>query len=69
MKSIKTIESRIKKLQTRLEKKPLAENFGDKEQFELARFIGDIYQYPYGTRLIIEDRIIDFSNWCANYTR
>ena len=60
MKSIKTIESRLKK-------KPLVENFGDKEIRELEDFIGDIYEYPYGTRLIVQDRIQDFCDWCANY--
>jgi len=69
MKSIKTIESKIKKLQTRLEKKPLIENFGDKEQRELEDFVGDIYEYPYGDRLIIQDRMKDFFEWCINYTR
>jgi len=68
MKSIKTIESKIKQLQGRLKKKLLVENFGDKEQKILEDFVGDIYEYPYAERLIITDRIDDFSQWCMNYT-
>ena len=68
MKSIKLIEQKIKQLQTKLKNKSLAENFGDKEQRILEDFVGDIYEYPYGTRLIIQDRIHDFSEWCMNYT-
>ena len=68
MKSIKLVELKIKQLQAGLKKKSLVENFGDKEQRILEGFVGDVYEYPYGTRLIIQDRIHDFSEWCMNYT-
>jgi len=68
MKSIKTIESKIKKLKTRLKKKEIVENFGDKEIRELEDFVGDIYEYQYNDRLTINDIINDFCQWCHNYT-
>lgn len=69
MESIKSVEARIKRLKVRLSKKTIVENFGDKEQRDLETFISDIYEYPYGDRLIIQDRIQSFWNWCADYTR
>ncbi len=68
MKTISQIHRKIKQLKNKLSKKTIKENFGDKEQRELDEFIGDKYEYDYGTRLVINDVVNLFSNWCGDYT-
>ena len=67
MKTIGQIRSKIHSLIKRLEDKPIIENFGAKEQYQLNDFIGDIWEYPYFERNTIIQSRASFNNWCMNY--
>ena len=68
MKTLTQIRDKIKKLKTRLDGRPVRENFGDSEQVELQAYIGDIWDYPYSDRLLIASYTKQFFEWCYNYT-
>ena len=67
MKTIKQIEQKVKRLQSRLRGCLVYENFGEKQVKELEDFIGDIYEYSYEERKYINIIVREFSNWCCNH--
>lgn len=67
MKSLTQIRKRASTLKSSLRKKPIRENFGDKEIRKLEDFIGDIYSYSYINRMEIIKITNDLADWCGNY--
>lgn len=65
MKDIKQIENKINQLMIKLSKKPLRENFGDKEIRELEEYVGYIWDYSYEERMKIMKLQSEFFTWCA----
>jgi len=67
MKSLTQIRKRASTLKSSLRKKPIRENFGDKEIRKLEDFIGDIYSYSYTDRMEIIKITNEMADWCSNY--
>ena len=65
--TIVNIQKKADMLKKKLRTKTVCENFGEKEQRLLDDFIGDVYEYSYNDRLIINDIINDFAQWCGVY--
>ncbi|MCD6434943.1 MAG: hypothetical protein J7L15_00925 [Clostridiales bacterium] len=68
MKTPKQIKNKIDTLKTKLQKKQIVENFGDKEQIKLKVYIGYIWDYDYSDRMVISYLTKQFFEWCYNYT-
>ena len=72
MRTAKQIANKITKLKVGLVKraknKGIYENFGQAEVFELKDYIGDVYEYPYLERKVIQNIINSFDEWCMNYS-
>jgi hypothetical protein len=69
MKTISQVARKTKLLKEKLKKKPLVENFGNKEQRQLDDYVGYTYDYPYFERQKILAITNGFFSWCINYTR
>lgn len=68
MRTNSQINKKISQLKTKLRKRQIYENFGQKEVKQLEEFIGPIFDYSYDERLRNIGIIRDFDNWCMNYT-
>jgi len=66
-KTIGEIEHKAMYLKEHLMRKEIIENFGEREQHILDKYIGDVYDYPYYKRQKIHDITGNFFNWCASY--
>jgi hypothetical protein len=69
MKTPNQIRLKLRRLKSQLERKPVVENFGQKEVALLEKFIGDVYEFSYDERIENLNIIRDFDDWCMNYTR
>lgn len=67
MKNIRQIRHKSNLLKRASARKSIGENFGDRAQLLLSQYIGDIYQYPYEDRLLINIITSEFFNWCSTY--
>ena len=65
-KSLDQIRHKSHSFKRRLENEKITENFGGKEERELEKFVGDIYEYSYYARLEIIKILNEFSEWCCN---
>ncbi len=68
MKTIAQIKNKIKSFKSKLSKKEVYENFGDKEQMFFDDFIGSIWDYSSDDIIIIREVARSFFEWCINYT-
>lgn len=68
MKTILQIQKKIELMKTKLKQTPICENFGEKQQFELWKYIGDLWSYDYDNRQKIMQLTNNFFNWCIYYT-
>lgn len=67
-KTVQSVQKKVDQLKKKLTGKPVKENFGEKEEDELNKFIGDIWSYGYSERLKIVRIAGDFFNWRTSYT-
>lgn len=68
MKTLKQVQNKIKYLKKRLQSKTICENFGSREQDQLALYVGFLWDYDYDLRQQISAACEEFSDWCMNYT-
>lgn len=66
MKTVKQIQNKINSLMIKLSKKPLKENFGQKEIRELQDYVGCIHDYGWPEKPEILNLEKDFIEWCAS---
>lgn len=67
MKTLSQIQQKANRLHTRLQQKPICENFGETEQRKLADYIGNVYDYDYNTRQQINTITYWFFTWCSEW--
>jgi hypothetical protein len=66
--SLNSIQEKVTALKKKLQGRPVAENFGNREQMVLEDYIGNIYDYLYTERSRIETMRKNFYLWCQTYT-